>query len=98
MKSEGKYTASLKATNTVVDEAQVSAKAGKLGITVGHTTEDTLHYDHLTDKTPSGFPEHTEHPFVEVNGPAGSTASSGSFTIEVNVCLGFCLGIGIGVQ
>ena len=99
IKSEGEYTLSGKATTKVVEEAHVSGKLGPVGATVGHTSEDTREYDHLTGNPIPTSITHTDHPFVEINGPGGTTASSDrSFTIEVNVCLGFCLGVGVGVR
>lgn len=98
VKSEGEYTPSGKAHNTVVKEAAVSGKAG-IGIEAGYKSEDVRDYDmHQSMTTPSAPPEHIDHPFVEFLGPGGSKASSESFTIEVGGCLVICLEVGIGVK
>jgi len=98
VKSEGEYTPSGKAHNTVVEQAAVSGQA-VVGIQAGYKSEDIRDYDmQQSMTTPSAPPEHVDHPFVEFLGPGGSHATSESFTIEVGGCLVVCFEIGIGVK
>jgi len=98
--SEGHYTLSGKADVSTKESEELSGNIAGYGAGVGHSSEDTYHYDTLTTDAPTGDPQHEESNGLTMKTPHGGSADidHNSISFSLGGCFVVCAKIGVGVQ